>query len=50
MKENPEEGLKLANEHWAWLQTLLGQVYKDAFVHGYKHGAERKRIRAKKKL
>ena len=32
----------LANEHWAWLQTLLEKIYKDAFIHGYKHGREGK--------
>ncbi len=32
----------LANEHWAWLQTLLEKIYKDAFVHGYKHGRKSK--------
>ena len=31
---------QLANEHWERLQTLLGKVYKDAFIHGYKHGKE----------
>ncbi len=30
----------LANEHWSWLVTLLEKVYKDAFIHGYKHGLE----------
>ncbi len=29
---------KLAEEHWAWLVRLLELVYKDAFIHGYKHG------------
>ena len=32
----------LAEEHWAWLQTILAKVYKDAFIHGYKHGKEKK--------
>ena len=26
--------------HWLWLQDLLGHIFKDAFVHGYKHGYE----------
>ncbi len=34
------QGVRLANEHWTWLQTLLEKVYKDAFLHGYKHGTE----------
>ena len=29
---------KLANEHWAWLVVWLEMVYKDALIHGYKHG------------
>lgn len=35
-----ERAKSLANEHWAWLQTLLEKVYKDAFAHGYKHGQQ----------
>jgi len=31
---------KLAEAHWAWLESTLGKVYKDAFVHGYGHGME----------
>jgi len=38
-------GKALADEHWAWLSSLLEKVYKDAFEHGYKHGREEK-IRA----
>jgi hypothetical protein len=34
------ESDRLANEHWAWLAPLLEKFYKDAFVHGFKHGAE----------
>jgi hypothetical protein len=33
-------GQQLADDHWAWLSQLLERVYKDAFVHGFKHGAE----------
>lgn len=43
-KKTPEE---LASEHWDWLQTVIlqqvgfaGKMYRDAFVHGYKHGKE----------
>ena len=32
----------LAEEHWVWLESVLGKIYKDAFIHGYKHGVERK--------
>ena len=35
------EATKLADEHWAWLVKLLEHVYKDAFIHGYKHGKEK---------
>ena len=34
---------KLAQEHWAWLVTLLEKIYVDAFIHGYKHGQEDKK-------
>lgn len=35
---NTEEAKKLAEEHWAWLETLLHKVYVDALIHGIKHG------------
>ncbi len=31
---------KLADEHWDWLVVLLELMYKDAFIHGYKHCEE----------
>lgn len=31
---------KLADEHWAWVVRWLEMVYKDAFIHGFKHGKE----------
>jgi hypothetical protein len=31
---------QLADEHWEWLSKLLEKVYKDAFVHGYKHAED----------
>jgi len=31
---------QLADEHWGWISTMLEKVYKDAFLHGYKHGVE----------
>jgi len=40
--EAGHEAIVLANEHWAWLQTLLEKVYKDAFANGYKHGRDSK--------
>ena len=41
----------LAEEHWAWINSLLEiqreahkkleeKLFKDAFIHGYKHGCE----------
>ena len=29
-----------AEIHWIWLEKLLGHIFIDAFVHGYKHGKE----------
>jgi len=29
---------QLAKEHWEWVVTWLELVYRDAFIHGYKHG------------
>ena len=31
---------ELADEHWAFLVKWLEMVYKDGFIHGYKHGEE----------
>jgi len=36
------KAIVLANEHWAWLQTLLEKIYKNAFAHGYRHGRKDK--------
>ena len=33
-----KEGNKLANEHWEYVGKLCEKMYKDAFIHGYKHG------------
>lgn len=52
MKDNISDK-QLANDHWAWLRqvlelehahcmALVEQLYKDAFVHGYKHAEENK--------
>ena len=42
--KTPEQ---LAEEHWNWLEGILLEemrmkmkLYKDAFVHGYKHGQD----------
>lgn len=44
-KPKIETSKKLADEHWAWLQVLLEKVYKDAFIHGYKHGKQLKEVK-----
>lgn len=31
-----------ANLHWIWLEKVLGHIYIDAYVHGYKHGCKDK--------
>jgi len=40
-----DKSKRLADEHWAWLETVLkqqlevtGKLFEDSFVHGYKHG------------
>jgi hypothetical protein len=37
-----KEAKKLAEAHWAWLESLLHKVYVDAMVHGIKHGKSTK--------
>ena len=37
---NTDEGKRLAEEHWKWLETWIHLIYVDAFVHGYGHGYE----------
>jgi len=36
----PEGARKLAEAHWAWLESLLHKIYVDSMVHGIKHGKE----------
>ena len=36
-----EEAKRLATEHWDWVVRWLEIVYKDAFIHGYKHGYDK---------
>ena len=42
MKENNDIEIKVAEEHAEWYSELIKgiiyKVYKDAFIHGYKHG------------
>jgi hypothetical protein len=37
---------QLADEHWAFLVKWLEMIYKDAFIHGYKHGIEEKEAKS----
>jgi hypothetical protein len=30
--------VKLAEDHWEWLEEILHKIYVDAMLHGYKHG------------
>ena len=32
----------LADAHWDWVRSLCEKMYKEAFVHGFKHGVEHK--------
>ena len=32
----------LSDAHWQWVESLCEKMYKEAFVHGFKHGAEYK--------
>ena len=36
------EAEKLADDHWAYVGGVCEKMYKDAFVHGYKHGKDDK--------
>ena len=38
MKE--EEARKLAEDHWKFLVKWHEMIFKDGFIHGYKHGKE----------
>ena len=31
---------ELAEEHWKYVCSLCEKMYKEAFIHGYKHGVE----------
>ena len=30
----------LADEHWIYVSSICEKMYKDAFVHGFKHGKD----------
>ena len=34
------KSIQLAEEHWTFIGKWLGMVYKDSFIHGYKHGED----------
>ncbi len=33
---------QLADEHWEFLAKWFEMMFKDGFIHGYKHGIEEK--------
>ena len=35
----------LADEHWQYVKTICEKMYKDAFVHGMKHGIQLGKIK-----
>lgn len=46
-----DKAKKLAEEHWAWLESILFQqrliekkIFIDSFIHGYKHGLRNKEV------
>ena len=41
---------RLAQDHWDWLENLLGTVYRDAFEHGHKHGYEVRQLEENMKV
>jgi len=45
MTEPKKTSRQLAEEHWAWIETVLNkrqeetkQMFIEGFVHGFKHG------------
>jgi len=36
---------KVAEQHAEWTSQFLKWVYKQAFIHGYKHGIEEKKVK-----
>jgi hypothetical protein len=34
---------RLADEHWIYVCSICEKMYKDAFIHGYKHGVKSKK-------
>jgi len=50
MTKKTKTSLELAQEHWNWLKEILDEqrsmerkLYIDAFVHGFKHGDDKKK-------
>lgn len=39
-----EEALKLAEEHWKFLEERYHQMFVDGWVHGAKHEREDKKV------
>lgn len=36
----PEKAKELADAHWEFLVRWQEMIFKDGFIHGYKHGYE----------
>ena len=52
--KTPEQ---LADEHWAYVKSVMlqqlevtGKMYREAMIHGYKHGKEDKDVACKNEL
>ncbi len=47
MTETNKTPMQLADEHWAYIETIILEdlrmkmlLYKTAFIHGYRHGKD----------
>ena len=36
--KDEKDVLKLAEDHYIYLESVTHKTYVDAFIHGYKHG------------
>ena len=44
---NEKEMKELAEQHYAYVESVCHKMYVDAFVHGIKHGQEEKATNTK---
>lgn len=40
VEKTKEEIQQIAEDHWDWFEKWLEMMFKDAFLHGYKHGKQ----------